>query len=503
MELMLKTNLPLFLCLVGHIVAKQPNILFIFSDDHAYQAISAYGSNRNHTPNLDRLANEGMRFDRAFVTNSICAPSRAVVLTGKHSHLNGQLTNGQTFDGSQQTFPKLLQKAGYQTALFGKWHLKSKPTGFDSWQVLRGQGPYYNPLFRTPKGDRTTTGYTTDIITDRTLDWLKKERNPDQPFFLCSWHKAPHRNWLPSPKYMKKYDDKDIPEPETLRDNYQNRLSPASTQAMTIEKHMHDDWDFKLTAPRELNDEQKKIWNAAYEPKNKAFRESKLQGDDLLKWKYQRYVKDYLRCIDSVDENIGRLLDYLDQSGLAENTLVVYSSDQGWYLGEHGWYDKRWMYEESFRTPLLARWPGVIQPGSVNQDLVQNLDFAQTFLDLCGADEPEDMQGRSLTPLLKGKTPADWRKSIYYHYYEFPGSHNVRRHYGVRTHRYKLIHFYMIDGWELYDLQKDPNELNSVYGQDGFEEITTELKAELARLRTQYQVPEDTRPLPKTIREIY
>jgi arylsulfatase A-like enzyme len=500
---MLKYILPLFLCLLGHAVAKQPNILFIFSDDHAYQAISAYGSNRNQTPNLDRLANEGMRFDRAFVTNSICAPSRAVVLTGKHSHLNGQLTNYQTFDGSQQTFPKLLQKAGYQTALFGKWHLKSKPTGFDSWQVLRGQGPYYNPLFLTPHGVQKMTGYTTDLITDRTLDWLKKERNPDQPFFLCSWHKSPHRNWLPAPKYMTKYDNKDIPEPETLRDNYQNRLSPASTQAMTIEKHMHDDWDFKLTTPRELNDEQKKIWNAAYEPKNKAFREAKLEGDDLLKWKYQRYTKDYLRCIDSVDENIGRLLDYLDQSGLAENTLVVYSSDQGWYLGEHGWYDKRWMYEESFRTPLLARWPGVIQPGSVNQDLVQNLDFAQTFLDLCGADEPEDMQGRSLAPLLNGKTPGDWRNSIYYHYYEFPGSHNVRRHYGVRTHRYKLIHFYMIDGWELYDLQKDPNELNSVYGQDGFEEITTELKAELTCLRTQYQVPEDTRPLPKKIREIY
>jgi arylsulfatase A-like enzyme len=482
---------------------KQPNILFIFSDDHAYQAISAYGSNRNQTPNLDRLANEGMRFDRAFVTNSICAPSRAVVLTGKHSHLNGQFTNKETFDGSQQTFPKLLRKAGYQTALFGKWHLKSSPTGFDFWEVLRGQGPYYNPLFLTKKGRKKITGYTTNIITDRTLNWLKNERDKEKPFFLCSWHKAPHRNWLPAPKYMSKYDDRDIPEPETLRDDYENRLSPASTQAMTIDKHMRDDWDLKITPPKELNEDQKKIWNAAYEPKNQAFIKAKLKGDDLLKWKYQRYAKDYLRCIDSVDENIGRLLDYLDQTGLSKNTVVVYSSDQGWYLGEHGWYDKRWMYEESFRTPLLVRWPGTIEPGSVNMDLVQNLDYAQTFLDICKAKQPTDMQGRSLLSLLKGETPEDWRKSIYYQYYEFPGSHNVRRHYGVRNHRHKLIHFYMIDGWELYDLQNDPSEINSVYGEPEYEQIRNVMKKELLRLRKKYLVPEDNRPLPKEIKEIY
>ena len=482
---------------------KQPNILFIFSDDHAYQAISAYGSNRNQTPNLDRLANEGMRFDRAFVTNSICAPSRAVVLTGKHSHLNGQFTNKETFDGSQQTFPKLLRKAGYQTAIFGKWHLKSSPTGFDFWEVLRGQGPYYNPLFLTKKGRKKITGYTTNIITDRTLNWLKNERDKEKPFFLCSWHKAPHRNWLPAPKYMSKYDDRDIPEPETLRDDYENRLSPASTQAMTIDKHMRDDWDLKITPPKELNEDQKKIWNAVYEPKNQAFIKAKLKGDDLLKWKYQRYAKDYLRCIDSVDENIGRLLDYLDQTGLSKNTVVVYSSDQGWYLGEHGWYDKRWMYEESFRTPLLVRWPGTIEPGSINMDLVQNLDYAQTFLDICKAKQPTDMQGRSLLSLLKGETPEDWRKSIYYQYYEFPGSHNVRRHYGVRNHRHKLIHFYMIDGWELYDLQNDPNEINSVYGEPEYEQIRNVMKKELLRLRKKYLVPEDNRPLPKEIKEIY
>ncbi len=485
-----------FLCFSGWAIAKRPNVLFIFSDDHAYQAISAYGSNRNKTPNLDRIASEGMRFDRAFVTNSICAPSRAVVLTGKHSHLNGQLTNGETFDGSQQTFPKLLRKAGYQTAIFGKWHLKSDPTGFGSWEVLRGQGPYYNPLFLTDKGNAQITGYTTDLITDRTLDWLKRRRDPDQPFFVCSWHKAPHRNWLPSPKHMSKYDDQDIAEPATLRDDYKNRLSPASTQAMTISKHMMDGWDFKLTPPRELNDEQKKVWNAVYEPKNQAFHQANLKGDDLLKWKYQRYAKDYLRCIDSVDENVGRLLDYLEESGLAENTIVVYSSDQGWYLGEHGWYDKRWMYEESFRTPLLVRWPGMVSKESVNNDLVQNLDFAQTFLDACGVPPPDDMQGRSLVPLLKGETPSDWRTSIYYHYYEFPGPHDVRRHYGVRNHRYKLIHFYMIDGWELYDLEKDPNELNSVFEKDEYRQVVVEMKEELSRLRKEYQVPDDNRPLP-------
>ncbi|MBN38433.1 MAG: sulfatase [Opitutae bacterium] len=475
-------------------VAKPLNVLFIFADDHAYQAISAYGSNRNKTPNIDRLAEEGMIFHRAFVTNSICAPSRAVILTGKHSHLNGQLTNGMRFDGGQQTFPKLLQKSGYQTAMIGKWHLKSDPTGFDFWQVLQGQGPYYNPPMNTPDGVKRITGYTTDIITDITLDWLEKGRDKDKPFFIMSQHKAPHRNWQPGPKHLNKYDGIDLPEPETLRDDYNNRLSPAANQTMTITSHLSSN-DLKLRAPGNLTPEQKAKWNAAYDPKNKAFEEAKLEGDELLKWKYQRYVKDYLRCIDSVDENIGRLLDYLDKSGLAENTIVIYSSDQGWYLGEHGWYDKRWMYEESFRTPLLARWPGVIEPGSENHDLVQNLDYAETFLDLCGVKRPKDMQGESIVPLLKGKKPKDWRESLYYHYYEFPGAHSVRRHYGVRTETHKLIHFYNLDGWELYDLEKDPNELNSVYGKPEYAALTKELKEELARLRKLYQVPEDTRPV--------
>ena len=476
------------------LIAKPLNVLFIFADDHAYQAISAYGSNRNKTPNIDRLAKEGMIFHRAFVTNSICAPSRAVILTGKHSHLNGQLTNGMRFDGEQQTFPKLLQKSGYQTAMIGKWHLKSDPTGFDFWQVLQGQGPYYNPPMNTPDGVKRITGYTTDIITDVTLDWLKNGRDKDKPFFIMSQHKAPHRNWQPGPKHLNKYDGIDLPEPETLRDDYKNRLSPAATQAMTVKNHLSAN-DLKLRAPGNLTPEQKAKWNAAYDPKNKAFAEAKLEGDELLKWKYQRYVKDYLRCIDSVDENVGRILDYLDKSGLAENTVVIYSSDQGWYLGEHGWYDKRWMYEESFRTPLLARWPGVTKPGSKNHDLVQNLDYAETILDLCGVKSPKDMQGESIVPLLKGTKPKDWRKSLYYHYYEFPGAHSVRRHYGVRTEKHKLIHFYNLDGWELYDLEKDPNELNSVYGKPEYAALTKELKDELERLRKLYQVPEDTRPV--------
>ena len=490
----------LFSLAIGPVCEGKPlNILFIFTDDHAYQAISAYGSNRNQTPNIDRLAKEGMLFDRAFVTNSICAPSRAVILTGKHSHLNGQLTNGQRFDGEQQTFPKLLQKKGYQTAMVGKWHLKSDPTGFDFWQVLQGQGPYYNPPMNTAEGVKKIIGYTTDVITDLSLDWLKNKRDPNKPFILMSQHKAPHRNWQPGPKYLTKYDGMDIPEPETLRDNYKNRLEPATTQAMTIDRHLSTN-DLKIRTPGNLTPEQKAKWDAAYGPKNKAFEEANLQGDELFKWKYQRYVKDYLRCIDSVDESIGRLLDYLDKSGLAENTVVIYSSDQGWYLGEHGWYDKRWMYEESFRTPLIVRWPGITKAGSKNKNLVQNLDYAQTFLEICGVKSPKDMQGQSIVPLLKGKNPKNWRKSLYYQYYEFPGAHSVRRHYGVRTKNHKLIYFYKLDGWELYDLEKDPNELNSVYGKPEYAALTKKLKDELNRLRELYKVPVDDRPLTKAPR---
>ena len=467
----------------------RPNILFIMSDDHAYQALSCYGSRVNETPNLDRIASEGMRFDRCFVTNSICGPCRATILTGKYSHLNGFVRNGNQFDGAQQNVAKLLRAAGYETAVIGKWHLKTEPTGFDYWNVLIGQGPYYNPPMKTAQGDDPSQvikreGYTTDVITDLTLDWLQ-QRSEDQPFFLMYQHKAPHRNWQPGPKYLTKYDDVTIPEPETLFDDYSGRASPARQQTMTIREHLTPR-DLKLVPPPGLTDEQRAAWDAAYGPKNLAFEEAQLKGVDLIKWKYQRYVKDYLRCVASVDDNVGRVLDYLDETGLAENTIVIYTSDQGWYLGEHGWYDKRWMYEESFRTPLMIRWPGKIEPGSVNDDMVMNLDFAQTFLEAAGEPDPEEMQGESFLPILQGQTPDDWRTSVYYHYYEFPGAHSVRRHYGVRDERYKLIHYYHVGEWELFDLNKDPQEMRSVYAEAAYEPVKARMLAELNRLREYY-----------------
>ena len=468
---------------------KQPNILFIFTDDHASHAMSCYGSKVNNTPNLDRIAKEGMLFENCFCTNSICGPSRAVILTGKHSHLNGFIRNGNKFNGEQVTFPKLLRKSGYQTAVIGKWHLATDPTGFDYWNVLIGQGPYYNPPMIN-NGERVKyEGYTTDIITDLALDFLK-ERDGEKPFMLMFQHKAPHRNWQPAPRHLTLFDDIEIPEPDNLFDNYEGRGTAAHTQDMTIAKTMNAK-DLKLVPPN-LNPEQLKAWNAAYEPKNKAFREANLQGRELVSWKYQRYMKDYLRCVHAVDENVGRVLDYLDESGLAENTIVIYSSDQGFYLGDHGWFDKRFMYEESYRMPLVARWPGHIKPGSVNSDLVSNLDFAQTFLDIAGTDAPADMQGASLVPLLEGKTPEDWRKSLYYHYYEFPGAHSVRRHYGVRNDRHKLMHFYNLDEWEFYDLEKDPREMQSRFADPEYASTINQMKADLKSLQERYQVPSDT-----------
>ncbi len=464
----------------------RPNILFIFSDDHAYQSISAYDSIVNKTPNLDRIANEGMRFDRAFVTNSICGPSRAVVLTGKYGHLNGFVRNGNTFNGHQQTVSKLLQKSGYETVVIGKWHLKSTPVGFDYYHVLIGQGPYYNPPMKTTDGPVNHVGYTTEIITDQTLKYLKQRRDPDKPFFLMYQHKAPHRNWQPGPNEINNYNNETIPEPITLFDDYKGRTSAARNQEMTVKEHLTR-FDLKLDPPRNLTPEQLKVWNDAYDEKNAELEKLNLEGDDLIRWKYQRYVKDYLRCIDSVDKNVGRVLDYLEESGLAENTIVIYTSDQGWYLGEHGWYDKRWMYEESFRTPLMVRWPGKIKPGTVNTDMVMNLDFAQTFLDIAGADQPDDMQGASMKPVFEGNTPDDWRKSVYYHYYEFPGAHSVAKHNGVRTERYKLINFYENKEWELFDLKEDPNELNSVYDDPDYADIKKDLEVELQRLQEFYK----------------
>ena len=487
MRLYPRSIVAIVLCALSGVVAAadRPNILFVMSDDHGFQAISAYDSRVNKTPNIDRLAKEGMRLDRCFVTNSICGPARAVILTGKYSHLNGFVRNGNRFNGEQQNVAKILRAAGYNTAVIGKWHLGSTPTGFDHYHILKGQGPYYNPSMLTPDGEVKHTGYTTEIITDEALKWLKSGRDQSKPFFLLYQHKAPHRNWQPGPKYLNHYDDVEIPEPDTLWDDYEGRGSAAKSQAMTVAKHLNNN-DLKLSPPRGLTPEQKQAWDAAYGPKNKAFHDANLQGEALVKWKYQRYAKDYLRCIDAVDDNVGRVLDYLDEAGIADNTLVIYTSDQGWYLGEHGWYDKRWMYEESFRTPCLIRWPGKIKPGSTSDKLCLNLDFPETFLEAAGLDVPEDMQGESLLPVITGEADK-WRKSVYYHYYEFPGAHSVQRHYGVRTDRYKLIHFYQIDEWEMYDLEKDPNELKSVYDEPAYAEVRKDMEEELDRLKKKYK----------------
>jgi len=440
----------------------RPNIIFIMTDDHAAHAISCYGSKINKTPNLDRLAREGMRFNNCFCTNAICAPSRAVILTGKYSHLNGVIDNAVKFDGSQQTFPKLLQKAGYRTAIIGKWHLQSDPTGFDYWNILPGQGIYHNPVMIEMGQRKKHTGYVTDIITDLCIAWLK-EHPADKPFCLMYHHKAPHREWEPDDKHAKLYEDIDIPIPETFNDDYKTRCAAARQQEMTIEQHLNRK-DLKMDPPEGL------------------------AGQELKKWKYQRYIKDYLRCVAAVDDNVGRLLDYLDTSGLAENTIVVYTSDQGFYLGDHGWFDKRFMYEHSLRMPLLVRYPKEIKAGSINDDIVLNLDFAPTFLDFAGVAVPSDMQGHPLRPLLQGNTPQNWRASMYYHYYEYPAVHMVKRHYGIRTKRYKLIHFYHdIDAWELYDLEKDQNELNNVYDNPEYADVVKQLKAQLQQLRKEYK----------------
>ncbi len=466
-----------------------PNILFVFADDHASHAVGAYGSVINETPNIDRLANEGMLFENAFVTNSICAPSRATILTGQFGHLNGVPTNRDTLHATTLTFPKLLTEAGYQTVMIGKWHLKNPPDGFTHYEVLRGQGPYYNPTLYSERDTVAYTGYTTDIITDRALTWLTQDRDPSKPFLMMYQHKAPHRWWDPGPDHLTMYEDREISEPHDLFDDYEGRTSAAKTQEMTIARHMTDR-DLKFEAPSDLTPEQLAVWNAAYEPRNEAFRAAAPEGDDLVRWKYQRYIKDYLRSVAAIDDNLGRVLDYLDAEGLSDNTVVVYTSDQGFFLGDHGWYDKRWMYEESLRTPMLFRWPAAISAGSRRAELVQNLDLAETFLDLAGVEVPEAMQGESLAPLLKGESPP-WRDAIYYQYFEYPGWHMVRRHYGVRTHRYKLIHYYEIDEWELFDLEKDPDEMRSVFDDPAYSETVAELTVRLTQLRNQYDVPEE------------
>ncbi len=470
----------------------KPNIILFFCDDLATQAISAYRHSLKllDTPHMDRLAREGMRFDRCVVPNSICGPSRAVILTGKYSHLNGFVRNGNRFDGAQPTFPKMLQKAGYQTAVIGKWHLESDPTGFDHWHILPGQGIYYNPPMIRDGEKVTHTGYVTDLISDFSIEWLKK-RDKSKPFLLMSQHKAPHREWAPALRHLGWNGDRKFPEPETLFDDYSGRGRAEKEQDMTLEKTFTKR-DSKEAAPPSLNTEQQKVWDAYYEPLNEAMRAANLSGKELVRWRYQRYMHDYLATVKAVDEAVGKLLKYLDDEKLAENTMVILSSDQGFYLGEHGWFDKRWIYEESLTTPLLVRWPGVTQPGTASKSLVSILDFPETFLDAAGAPVPADMQGRSLRPVLQGQTPADWRTSFYYHYYEFPGPHSVRKHYGVVTDRYKLFHFYEpeMNYWTLMDREKDPHELKNVYDDPAYAETRKTLHAELTRLRTELKVPE-------------
>ena len=469
---------------------QRPNILFIFADDLTCQAVSAYGEKRRllDTPNMDRIAREGMRFDRCLVTNSICGPSRATILTGKYSHLNGFYNNANSrFDGSQQTFPKLLQAAGYSTAVIGKWHLVSDPTGFDHWHILPGQGLYYNPPMIRHQEQLKHSGYTTDIITDLSIEWLKN-RDKSKPFLLMSQHKAPHREWAPALRHLGWDKDRKYPEPETLFDDFAGRSKALGDHDMGLARTFTD-LDAKLRPAPNMNEQQLKAWNAYYEPRNEAFRKANLTGQELVRWRYNRYLHDYLACVKAVDENIGRLLDFLDEAGLAENTVVVCSSDQGFFLGEHGWFDKRWIFEESLRSPLLVRWPGVTKPASVNHNLVSLLDFAETFLDIGGVKVPADMQGRSLVPLCKGHTAADWRQSLYYHYYEFPEPHRVRPHYGVVTDRFKLVHYYKpdVDDWELLDREKDPLEVKNYYHDPAYAQTAKELHTEVARLRKEVQ----------------
>ena len=483
---------------------KPMNIIYIMSDDHSYQTISAYDHRFIETPNIDWIANHGVRFTNSFVANSLSGPSRACMLTGKHSHKNGFTDNTRTFDGSQQTYPKLLQQAGYQTAIVGKWHLTSLPTGFNYWDILVGQGDYYNPDFVNNGTPVRRPGYVTNIITDLALDWLENKRDKEKPFCLLIHHKAPHRVWAPDSCDLDLYNDSVYALPDNFYDDYAGRLA-AQKQKMSIIKDMDIVYDLKMADKENeihsgeleawgrqnynrMTPSQKAQWDRHYDPIIEKFKKDKLTGKALAEWKYQRYMHDYLRVIHSVDRNVGRVIDYLREHNMLDNTMIVYTSDQGFYMGEHGWFDKRFMYEESFRTPLLIYLPGG-KHGDVSQ-MVQNIDYAPTFLELAGTKVPSDIQGVSFLPLLKGGKAKHWRKSLYYHYHEFPNEHNVCKHYGIRTDRYTLMHFYDdVDSWELYDLKNDPEQMHNLYGQPGTEKLTRKLKKELYDLQVQYDDP--------------
>ena len=484
------------------VTEKPLNIVYIMTDDHTAQMMSCYDKRYMDTPNLDRIANERVRFTNSFVANSLSGSSRACMLTGKHSCENKFYDNSTcVFDSSQQTFPKLLQKAGYQTALIGKWHLESLPTGFTYWEIVPGQGDYYNPDFITQTNDTIQRhGYITNLITDDAIDWMENKRDKEKPFCLLIHHKAIHRNWMADTCNLALYEDKEFTLPDNFFDDYEGR-SAAAAQEMSIVKDMDMIYDLKMLRPDKesrlkslyesfigrMDERQRAAWDAFYGPVIDDFYQKNPQGKDLANWKFQRYMRDYMKTVKSLDDNVGRVLNYLEENGLLDNTLVVYTSDQGFYMGEHGWFDKRFMYEESMRTPLIMRLPkGFDRKGDITE-MVQNIDYAPTFLELAGVKVPEDIQGESLLPLLKGKKPAGWRKSLYYHFYEYPAEHMVKRHYGVRTDRYKLIHFYNdIDAWELYDLEKDPAEMHNVINDPAYSEVLADMQAELKKLQIQY-----------------
>lgn len=501
---------------------KPLNIVHIMCDDHSFQTISAYGhpiSKLAPTPNIDRIASEGMLFTQAFVENSLSTPSRACLMTGLYSHQNGQRQLGKGIDTTKIFFSEILQQHGYQTGVVGKWHMQCEPKGFDYYSVLNDQGEYYNPGFKTKESGGKyikEEGYATTLTTDHAIEFLEW-RDPEKPFCLLVHHKAPHRNWMPDLKYLNLYEDVEFPYPDTFNDDYSTRCEPARSQAMRIDDDMTMIYDLKVdelktteeyknepilgawnSILKRMTEEQRDQWISSYKSSNEKFISQKLKGNDLVKWKYQRYLKDYLRCIKSIDDQVGRLLDYLEKEGLMENTVIIYTSDQGFYMGEHGWFDKRFMYEESMRTPLIIRCPGQMQAGSKCDALVQNIDYAPTYLALAGIEKPEFMEGRSLVPLFKGRIPSDWRDYLYYHYYDYPAAHNVRRHDGVRDKRYKLIHFYgkghgegvEINCNELYDLESDSNELKNIYGKSEYKEVQDRLQKRLDKFREDLKIDE-------------
>ncbi|MBO3097774.1 sulfatase family protein [Gelidibacter pelagius] len=509
---------------------QRPNIIYIMADDHATQAISAYGhpiSKLAPTPNIDRIADEGAIFMNNFCTNSICGPSRAVILTGKHSHINGFRMNGNRFDGDQPTFPKMLQEVGYNTALIGKWHLHGNPQGFDHWNILTDQGNYYNPDFialneTTQRVDTTRIeGYATDIITEDAIKYLDQVKDGKQPFLLMVQHKAPHRNWMPALRHLNKYDDVKFPLPDTYFTDHEGSIA-SKEQYQTIYRDMYEGHDLKMTVAKGSNElahnpwktdfdrmttAQRAAWDHAYGPKNDAMHDANYNDEELALWKAQRYLQDYLATIASVDEGVGEILDYLKANGLEKNTIIIYTTDQGFYLGEKGWFDKRFMYEESLAMPMVMRYPAVIKPGTKVTALTQNLDFAETFLDFAQAEIPADMQGKSLRPLVTKKAnDDDFRDAIYYHYYDFPAFHMVKKMYGVRTKRYKLIHVYDdIDQWELYDLKTDPKEMNNLIDDESYDDIEKELRLKLGTLQEKYLVTdkEFEKASPEAIRRSY